>query len=351
MRAAVLRDGQMIVADVPEPSPGPGQVLLETIACGICGSDLHCARHARSFVAAAKATGMSLFDFDPDRDLVMGHEFSARVLDYGPAAETGSAPRRLPAGTVVVPHPVVWEGGKAYSVGYNNDYPGAYAQRVVVDARALLPVPDGTDPVHAALTEPLSVGLHAVNQSSAVEAGSAIVVGCGPVGLAVIAALRLQGVGLIVAADFSPARRALAEAMGAAVVVDPREQPPVDAWRAAAGRGPAVIFEAVGVPGMIATLMRSAPSRSEIVVVGLCMEPDTIEPTIAISRQLTVRFVLGWSGEEFAASLDGIATGRIDVAPLITGRVGVEDTPDAFATLAQPEAHAKIVVQPNGPAS
>jgi len=292
---------------------------------------------------------MSLFAFDPGRDLVMGHEFSARVLEYGPAIDGSTAPVFAP-GTAVVAHPMVRdEGNRPCSVGYSNTFPGAYAQRVVVDAGGLLAVPEGTDPVHAALTEPLAVGLHAVNASSAVDAGSAIVLGCGPVGLAVIAALRLQGVGLVIAADFSPIRRRFAEAMGAAVVVDPREQPAVDAWRAAGGRGPAVIFEAVGVPGMIAATMRSAPSRSELVVVGLCMEPDVIEPTIAISRQLTVKFVLGWNGKEFAASLDGIASGAIDVAPLITGRVDVEGAPGAFATLAQPEQHVKIVVQPNGP--
>lgn len=350
MRAAILRNGQMVVDEVAEPTPGPGQVLLETIACGICGSDLHCARHARSFTEAAKASGMTLFAFDPDQDLVMGHEFSARVLEYGPVID-GSAANPLAPGTAVVAHPMVRDGNRPCSVGYHNRFPGAYAQRVVVDAGGVLAIPDGTDPVHAALTEPLAVGLHAVNASSAVAAGSAIVLGCGPVGLAVIAALRLQGVQRIVAADFSPIRRRFAEVMGAEVVVDPREQPAVDAWRGAGGRGPAVIFEAVGVPGMIANTMRSAPSRSELVVVGLCMEPDVIEPTIAISRQLTVKFVLGWNAEEFAASLDGIASGRIDVAPLVTGRVDVDGAPGAFDTLAQPEQHVKIVVQPNGPAA
>lgn len=347
MRAAVLRTGQMVVDEVPEPTPGPGQVLLETIACGICGSDLHCARHAPTFTAAAKAAGMAIFDFDPGRDLVMGHEFSARVLEYGPQAD-GRSVRRLDPGSVVVAHPMARAAGRPVAVGYSNEYPGAYAQRVVVDAGGLLPVPEGTDPVLAALTEPLAVGLHAVNASSAAERGSAVVIGCGPVGLAVIAALRLRGVPLVVAADLSPVRRRFAESLGATVVVDPREQPAVEAWRAAAGRGPAVIFEAVGVPGMIAATMRSAPSRSELVVVGLCMEPDVIEPTVAISRQLTVRFVLGWTAEEFAASLDGIASGRIPVEAMVTGRVDVDGTPEAFATLANPEQHVKIVVQPNG---
>ncbi len=347
MRAVVLRNGTLVVDEVAEPQPGPGQVLLETIACGICGSDLHCARHAHSFTAAAKATGMTIFQFDPDRDLVMGHEFSARIAEFGPV-RAGDPPPSLAVGDIVVAHPVLRQADGLRSIGYNNDHPGGYGERVVVEASGLLAVPEGTDPLHAALTEPLAVGLHAVNASRVGERSGAIVLGCGPVGLAVVAALKLRGVELIVAADFSPRRRELAAAMGAAVVVDPNVEPAVHAWRQAGGRGPAVIFEAVGVPGMIAATMAAAPSRSEIVVVGLCMQPDIIEPTVAISRQLTLQFVLGWTPEEFATSLAGIAAGTVDVAPLITGRVSMEETAAAFETLAQPDAHVKILVQPNG---
>jgi 2-desacetyl-2-hydroxyethyl bacteriochlorophyllide A dehydrogenase len=344
MRAVVLRRGQLVVDEVPEPEPGPGQVLVEVVACGICGSDLHCRHHAASFVASARRAGLSLFDFDPDRDLVMGHEFTGRVVARGPGADPDRAGPE--PGTLVVAHPSVRVDGRFHAVGYSNDYPGAYADRVVVDGRGALPLPAGTDPEHAALTEPLAVGLHAVNQSRAAEQGSAVVVGCGPVGLATITALRLRGVPLVVAADFSPARRDLAARVGAHVVVDPRQQPAVDAWREAGGRGPTVLFEAVGVPGLIDAAMQAAPPRSEVVVVGLCMQPDRIEPTLGISKQLTLRFVLGWTAQEFRECLEGIATGRVDVAPLVTGRVGLDDTAAAFDELAHPDQHAKILVRP-----
>jgi threonine dehydrogenase-like Zn-dependent dehydrogenase len=94
VRAALLRAGRIVVDDVAEPTPGPGQVLLETIACGICGSDLHCRLHAHEFVAASKASGMSVFDFDPDADLVMGHEFSGRVVALGPGVDGVALARR-----------------------------------------------------------------------------------------------------------------------------------------------------------------------------------------------------------------------------------------------------------------
>jgi threonine dehydrogenase-like Zn-dependent dehydrogenase len=219
---------------------------------------------------------------------------------------------------------------------------------VVVDARGVVPLPPGTDPHHAALTEPLAVGLHAVNRSRAAEAGSAIVIGCGPVGLAVISALRVRGVPLVVAADFSPVRRHLAAQVGAHVVTDPRHHGVVDAWRDAGGRGRAVLFEAVGVPGLLDEAMRAAPSRSQVVVVGLCMEPDRIEPAIGVMKQLTVTFVLGWTAAEFRESLGAIATGVVDASALITGRVALDRAAAAFDELERPEHHVKILVLPNG---
>ena len=293
MRALVLRGSELRVDEVAEPPLPPGHVLLETIACGICGTDLHCRHHGASFVAAAQRSGLRMFDFDPGADLVMGHELSGRVLACGEGVDD------LPAGTVVAVHPLVRDAERAHALGFSNVWPGGYAERVVVHAGGVVPLPAGTDPEHAALTEPLAVGLHAVNQSRAVERGSAIVVGCGPVGIAVITALRIQGVPLVVAADLSAARRRVAEQLGAHLVVDPQERTAIAAWREAGGRGPAVLFEAVGVPGRLDALMREAPSRSQIVVVGVCMEPDRIEPSIGVMKQQTISFALGWTAEEF----------------------------------------------------
>ena len=171
-------------------------------------------------------------------------------------------------------------------------------------------------------------------------------VGCGPVALAVIAALRLRAAEPIVAADYSPRRRALAAAMGAHVVVDPKERPAVEALTAAAGTRPAVIFECVGMPGLLHDIMRAAPRQARIVVAGVCMEDDRIQPMLGINKELAVQFVLGYMPDEFAETLADIAEGRIPVAPLVTGRVDVAGVPGAFAELAQPDAHAKIVVEP-----
>ena len=247
--------------------------------------------------------------------------------------------------------------GTAVTPGFDNTYPGGYSQQMLLDPAGMVAVPNGLDPAMAALTEPMAIGLHAVNESQVVPGRVAIVIGAGPVGLAVIAALRIKGVELIVASDFSATRRSMATAMGAHVVLDPglADGPQgginqaVDVWaQHAVVDNPPVIFDAVGIPGMIETLMTGAPSRSEIIVVGLCMDDDTFRPIMGTFKRLTLKFVLGWTPEDFTESLHNLAEGRISGETLVTGQVDVDGVPDAFKALADPEQHVKILVRPNG---
>jgi threonine dehydrogenase-like Zn-dependent dehydrogenase len=211
----------------------------------------------------------------------------------------------------------------------------------------LLSVPNGLDPRHAALTEPMAVGLHAVNRSGIAAGDGALVLGCGPVGLAVIAALRAKGIGPIVASDYSLARRGTAVVMGADEAVDPSVEPAFAAWTRLGGGKPVVVFEAIGVPGIIDEVLRLAPAGARVVVVGVCMGHDTITPFYGIGKELSIQFVLGYDPMEFAESLRTIAEGEVDVTPLITGEVGLDGVPGAFADLANPERHCKILVTPN----
>jgi threonine dehydrogenase-like Zn-dependent dehydrogenase len=341
MRAAVMRNKQIVVDTVPDPEPGPGEVLVKTLACGICGSDLHALQHAEKMVEAARESGAP-FALDPSRDVVMGHEFCAEIVDYGPDTSGMAKP-----GERVVSMPVLFRPTGIQGVGYSNDVPGGYGELMVLSASMALPVPNGLPTHHAAMTEPMAVGLHAVAKARLdPSADAALVVGCGPVGLAVIAALKLQNVEPIVAADYSPLRRALATKMGAHVVVDPAVTPSMHAYREAADLRPAVIFECVGVPGVLRELMRGAPQGARIVVAGVCMEDDVIKPIMGINKELSLQFVLGYTPGEFIDTLGHLAEGRIDVAPLVTGTVGVDGVADAFRTLASPDAHAKIIVEP-----
>ncbi len=356
MKAAVLRNGAMVVDEIPDVEPAAGQVLVETIACGICGSDLHTVDHADHMVETAREAGIATFGFRADRDLVMGHELAVRVLDVGPGVEG------LEPGAAMAAMPMLTTADGPVTPGYHNDYPGGYSERMLLDPGALLPVPNGLDPHLAALTEPMAVGLHAVDQSSAEAGRAAIVIGAGPVGLAIIAALALTGAEPIIATDYSPTRRTLASTMGAHLVIDPGTAGDRQAGFAlatdalagdSAGNGPdqaaPVIFEAVGVPGMIDLAMTGAPAGSEVVVAGVCMAVDRFRPIMGIYKHLTVRFVLGWSAEEFATSLHNLAEGRIDARPMVTDQVGLDEVPAAFAELASPDRQVKILVRPNGP--
>jgi threonine dehydrogenase-like Zn-dependent dehydrogenase len=345
MRSVVARSGSVVVRDdVADPAPGFGQVLVEVKACGICGSDLHFVKHGAEMLGlVGEMEGLpdiGMVPPDATRDVFMGHEFAAEVLEVGPDT-AGPAP-----GTLVTSLPVLLDLNGVRDLAYSNDLPGGYSERMLLSAPLVLEVPNGLDPVRAALTEPLAVGLHAVNRSGIETREGALVLGCGPIGLAVIAALRQRGIETIVASDFSPARRDLAMTMGAAVVVDPAGASPYEAWSTISAGRSVVVFEAVGAPGVINDVLRRAPMQSRVVVVGVCMKPDTINPFYAIAKEIDVRFVLAYDPNEFAASLRSIAEGEVDVAPLITGRVGLTDVPGAFEALADPARHCKIVVTP-----
>jgi threonine dehydrogenase-like Zn-dependent dehydrogenase len=335
VKAAVVRDKRLIVADVETPEPGPGEVLVKTLACGICGSDLHALKHAeRFFESYRRPDGTRIADLG--RDIVMGHEFCAEIVDHGPRTD-----RRLKAGTRVCSMPMLQRPEGRQTIGYSNDHPGGYAEYMRLTEALLLEVPNGLATEHAALTEPMAVGVHAVNKARLSPGDKALVTGCGPVGLAVIAALRLRGVRPVVAADFSPRRRELARAVGADEVIDPMPEMPAARWREAT-----VVFECVGVPGVIDQIMAGAPRGARVVIVGVCMEPDTIHPLSGISKELNLQFVLGYDAEEFAGTLHHIADGAIPAAPLVTGTVGVDGVAGAFEELASPERHAKILVEP-----
>jgi threonine dehydrogenase-like Zn-dependent dehydrogenase len=231
----------------------------------------------------------------------------------------------------------------------------------------------------------LAVGWHAVRRGEVGKRDVAVVIGCGPVGLAVILMLKAQGVRQVVASDYSAGRRALARQCGADVVVDPASESPytdftdrghiesapdafakaLDAmetlrklplpwwqvWKIAEALGPArpnrpMIFECVGVPGVIEQIVSSAPLFSRVVVVGVCMGEDRFRPSMAINKEIDLRFVLGYTPAEFRDTLHKLAEGDVDARPLITGEVGLEGVAGAFDALADPEQHAKILIDP-----
>lgn len=314
---------------------------MKTLACGICGTDLHALRFAETLAGGSRCSG-GMFAIDPNRDVVMGHEFCAEVVEYGPATR-----KRLKAGTRVCSVPILKRPTGEDSIGYSSEDPGGFGEMMRLTERNLLEVPDWLSPEAAALTEPMAVGYHAVASARLDRRDVSLVIGCGPVGLSIIAALKLNGAAPIIAADLSPRRRELAVELGADIVIDPREKSPYETFQANGfARRPAVIFECVGTPGMIDEIMVNAPRQTKIIVAGLCMQRDSIYPVWGINKELNLRFVLGYTSDEFAATLRQIKRGKLPVQSLITGKVGLDGAAKAFAELESPGHHAKILVEP-----
>ncbi len=364
--------------DLPLPEPREGQVLIDVLRCGICGSDLHARRFADEAADVVAETGYDGF-MRTDQKVVMGHEFCGEVAEYGPRCR-----KKVATGTPVAALPLLRRDGAVHPVGLSVAAPGAYAEQLVVEESLMFPVPNGLAPELGALAEPMAVGWHAVRRSEIKKRDVAIVIGCGPVGLAVICMLKSQDVRMVVASDFSPARRKLATACGADVVVDPREESPYEAagnrkhlttfpeatelavstmeklrrvpvpwhqvWRVAdkLGAGPKrpVIFECVGLPGILDGIIAGAPLFSRVVVVGVCMTPDRIRPAMAINKEIDLRFVIAYTPLEFRDTLHMLAEGKVNAAPLVTGTVGLAGVERAFGELGDPETHAKILIDP-----
>ncbi len=379
MRAVTCHQNNLTVADVDMPVPAAGQLLIEVHRCGICGSDLHARVHGDELADVVAEVGYGDF-MRSDQKVVFGHELYGIVAEHGPGTR-----KKLPIGTPVVALPLLRTNGEIHTTGLSTKAPGAYAEHLLTQETLTLKVPNGLAADIAVLTEPMAVGWHAVARGDVGKKDVAVVIGCGPVGLAVITILKSRGVRTIIASDPSPGRRALATKVGATSVVDPTEGSPFEtakdhkhfttmpetlgaamdaidqmsklpigwwhAWRAADKIGattpPApVIFECVGNPGMIDNIMATAPIFSRIVVVGVCMGADQIRPSMAINKEIDLRFVLGYTPLEFRDTLHALADGKLDPSAMLTGRVGLDGVATAFEALGDPETHAKIVIDP-----
>jgi threonine dehydrogenase-like Zn-dependent dehydrogenase len=378
VKAVICQDSKLELADLPDPQPGPGQVVINVTGCGICGSDLHVRYHADAEADALAAIGYDGF-MRSGQQVVLGHEFVGEVADYGPATRKKIAP-----GRPVVAVPLTRRAGGLHAIGLSAAAPGGYAEQVVVEESLMFALPNGLSPKLAVLTEPLAVGWHAVRRAEVKKSDVAIVIGCGPVGLAVTSMLKARGVRTVVASDFSAARRQLAAACGADTVVDPDGESPYEApgdrgflaslpdavglaietmeklrplpvpwervWRAAEMLGAKpkrpVIFECVGAPGILDAIIASAPLYSRVIVAGVCAEPDVIRPVIAINKEIDLRFVVGYTPPEFNDTLHMLAEGQVRAAPIVTGTVGLPGTEAAFATLSAAGKHAKIIIEP-----
>jgi 2-desacetyl-2-hydroxyethyl bacteriochlorophyllide A dehydrogenase len=328
MRAAVLNDDHHLeVTEVPDPSPGAGELVLKVTACGICGSDLK--------LRPAMPAG-----------LVMGHEFCGEVVALG-----GDLAGEWREGQHVTALPLIGCGrclaclsgepahcAQIDMVGVGGS-PGAFAEYVRVHSRETIALPDSLDPALGALVEPLAVGLHAVERSLPRAGDRALVVGAGPVGLAVMTWLAHFGVRELVVSDPSAVRRAAAEEFGATRTIDPAAERLEERYD--------LVVECVGLPGMTDVCVGAATRHGRVVIAGVCTHPDPYVPLRAVMKELAMAFAVYYTRREFFSVVDALERGSIDAAPFVTQRVGLAGANDAFQTLTEAKEERKILVLPD----
>jgi threonine dehydrogenase-like Zn-dependent dehydrogenase len=340
MKAAYLLDGRILVGELADPVPGSGEVLVRTQSCGLCASDLHIKQHGKALSEWSRRYN-GPFKMDLSRPMVLGHEYVAEILDFGPNTQ-----RRLRRGARVTSQPLAKKPEGFEIIGISNNYPGGFGELMVLSEEYLIPIPEALDADLAAMAEPVCVGLSYVRQARLTQDDVPLVVGCGAIGLSMIMALKFRGQRPILASDFSPHRRALALAAGADHAVDPREICPYEAQAALGGRAPNVIFECVGVPGVIDQIIRQCGYFARIIVPGWCLEPDHMLTVCAHTKALNIQFGCGPMTEDFDHAVRALGDGLIDPARWLGGRIGLPEVAERLDGISNPLNPIRFVVDP-----
>jgi 2-desacetyl-2-hydroxyethyl bacteriochlorophyllide A dehydrogenase len=341
MKAAYIENGQVHVGEMPEPVPAQGQALVRTHSCGMCASEAHFLHAGQNVIDLSRKYGGPYAALDFTRPFVPGHEYVGEVLDYGPGSE-----RRVRPGRRVTSVPIMRAGGSHKVIGFSHECPGGFGELMLLDETMLLEIPDELEDDLAAMIEPLAVGLEHARRGHPTKDDTVLVVGCGAIGLGVIAGLRLMGIAPIVAADFHPERRAQALAMGADMAIDPRELSPYEPIAGLGGRQVNLVYENVGLPGMLQQIITSVRFDSRIVMGGYCMEAEQLYIFAAQNKRLTVHFAGGEEPQDMDLAMRAIADGRIDVRPWLGERIGVNGVASAIAAMSGPTAPVRTVVDP-----
>lgn len=341
MKAAYLFNNEIKVGNVPDPTPAKGQVLVRTCACGLCASDVHFLHSGPKMVARSQEFGGPYANVDLSRPFVPGHEFVGEIIDYGP----GSA-RKLKAGTRVTSVPVITHAGKHSIIGYSADFPGGFGEYMLLDENTLMEIPNELPDDMAAMIEPLAVGLEHARAGEPSKSDIALVIGCGAIGLGVIAGLKLMGIAPIIAADFDAGRREIALQMGADIAIDPRELSPYAPIPSLGMRRPTIIYECVGVAGLLNEIMRAAGFGAKIVMGGFCLDPEQIFVPCGQMKRLKIHFACGEEQQDLDLALRSISDGSINIKPWLGAPIGLSGVADALERMQSPTAPVRTVVDP-----
>lgn len=321
MKVAVFKGpGQPLAIeerDIPEPEPE--ELLIRVSQCGICGTDLHAARPG---------------PFQAPIDTIFGHEFVGEIVKCGSSVPSNA----YKTGERITALPFI--GDKTIGLG---QIPGAYAEYMRVGMESVVRIPETLNDTVAALIEPLAVGLHAVKMASGVEGKNVLVIGAGPIGLVVALWCQLFGAENVVLSEHSQPRIDMAKSMGFDHVLSPAADLAAQ-FEEITGNPADIQFECVGATGILQECIERAPKRGLIMGVGVCDQPDTIQPLVAFAKELRIQWVVGYDKEDFEYSADMLAKGKIDASKMITDIIPLVDVPVVFDAMQQPGARCKVLI-------
>lgn len=338
-----MRAGAMAVEEVPEPKPGPGQVLIAPHATGICGSDLHFREES---IAAAQAA-----PDEPQPPVIPGHEIAGEVVALGPDVPAGT----VKPGDRVTAIPFTMGPDGPETIGLSPTHGGGLAELAAFDASRTLLLPPDLDLRLAALAEPVAVAAHAA--AMAAPDGPIVVVGAGPIGLGIIAVSAAAGRGPIIAVDPSPSRRAKALAVGATSVHEPGT--PLIELMAAHGYtpstisplldadpNPSTVFECVGRAPVVQAIVAEAPPHSQVVLAGACPHTIEVEPLQLTVTEVKLAASFAYRHHDFATALRLLNQEPERFGQLITSERPLEEAEAAFDDLAGHADEVKILIRP-----
>jgi threonine dehydrogenase-like Zn-dependent dehydrogenase len=261
----------------------------------------------------------------------------------------------VPAGGAADAHflelgPAVVETSKRFGghsvIGQSHAYPGGFGEYMLLDENLMMAVPPGLDDSLAAMTEPLAVGLEHSRSGEPTSSDVILVIGCGAIGLGVIAGLKLRGLGPVIASDLDPARRELALRMGADLVLDPRERSPYEPSPQLGAGPPTLIYECVGAPGLLTQIMQAAGFGARIVIGGFCLEPEQIYVPNGQTKRLKIFFAAGEEQQDLDLALESIVNGAVDIGPWVGARIGLNGVGPALEQMRSPASPIRTVVDP-----
>lgn len=333
MKAAVFRKfgTPLSIETVPDPTPEAGEVVIKVGRCGICGSDLHITGNPHRLAPSGK---------------ILGHEWAGEVVATGHGVarvKTGDRVAVLPlsscgqCASCLAGEPA-WCAQRAIDGGGYGEYAKTHERQCFVIPKSLS-LEDG------ALVEPMAVGLHGVAISGMTPGARCLVIGAGPIGLATIFWAYRMGAGPIAVTASSRRREDLAMDMGATTFLDPALET-ASAAAEALGGPPDIVFECVGAPGLIEKSVTAVRRRGTVVVLGLCFEPDSFVPGLAVGKEVRIQCAGFYSAREFEHSIEPFDRGDVAPRAMVTETVSFAQFPAAFEALRERTHQCKVMLNP-----